>query len=128
MHTLMICLFIATWMAILSKLPLAYAMQKSGHYDNAHPREQQKKLKGFGARALAAHQNSFEALLVFGLAVFAVAVSGQVSWWAKCYAITFVVARLAYHVVYLLNWATVRSLVWFIGFYCSIAMMGLTVW
>ena len=45
-------------MPILFKAPLAFAMNKLGGYDNRHPRAQQAQLKGFGARALAVHQNS----------------------------------------------------------------------
>jgi len=38
-------------------------------YNNSHPREQQSKLTGFGARALTAHQNAFESLIIFAPAV-----------------------------------------------------------
>ena len=102
-------------------------MKQTGHYDNALPREQQKSLTGFGARALGAHQNSYEALILFGIAVLAVIVTHHVSWWAEIYAVIFIIARIAYHAFYLANLSTLRSLVWFVGFYCSIAMLGLTI-
>ena len=56
MTIIIICLFIATLMPILAKAPLALAMNKAGGYDNRNPREQQKSLSGFGARANAAAQ------------------------------------------------------------------------
>lgn len=127
MTTLLICLYIAALLPFLSKIPLGIAMKNTGHYDNAHPREQHKQLTGFGARALGAHQNSYEALSLFGIAVLAVIATHHVTWWAEVYAIGFVVARIAYHIIYLANLSTLRSLVWFIGFYCSIAMLGLTI-
>ena len=56
MNILIICLFIAMLLPYLAKMPVAVAMAKLGGYDNAHPRAQQAKLTGFGARALAGHQ------------------------------------------------------------------------
>lgn len=125
MNTLLICLYIACLLPYLSKLPLAYAMSQLGGYDNTHPRAQQSALKGFGQRALAAHQNSFEALIIFGLAILVVICTGHVSIWAKYYAIGFIIFRIAYHTLYLANFSTTRSIVWFCGIYCSFALMGL---
>lgn len=64
MHTLLTCLFIAMLLPYLAKGPVAWAMVKAGGYDNHHPRTQQAQLTGFGARALAGHQNAFESLLI----------------------------------------------------------------
>lgn len=63
MTILIICLFIAMVLPIVAKIPVAIAMNNAGGYDNNHPRAQQAKLTGFGARALAAHQNAFESLI-----------------------------------------------------------------
>lgn len=127
MTTLLICLYVATLLPFLSKIPLGLAMKQTGHYDNAYPREQQKRLTGFGARALAAHQNSFEALILFGLAVLAVIATHHVSWWAECYAISFIITRIAYHALYLMGKPTLRTVVWALGFFCAMALMGLTI-
>ena len=67
MNTLLTCLFIAMLLPYLAKGPVAWAMAKAGGYDNHHPRSQQAQLTGFGARALAGHQNAFESLLIFCL-------------------------------------------------------------
>ena len=69
MTTLIWCLFIAALLPFIAKGPVAYAMNKLGGYNNNHPREQQSNLTGFGARALAAHQNAFESLMIFAPAV-----------------------------------------------------------
>ncbi|MBE8168818.1 MAG: MAPEG family protein [Shewanella sp.] len=115
MHTLLICLFIAMLLPYLAKAPVAYAMSKLGSYDNNHPRDQQSKLTGFGARALAGHQNAFESLLIFGVAVLAVVTTGNTTETAVTLAIVHVVARIVYHVLYLMDFSTLRSLSWFVA-------------
>ena len=79
MTTLIICLFIAAILPFISKIPLAYAMHKAGGYNNHYPREQQTRLHGFGARALGAHQNSFESLLIFSTAVLTAIATNHVT-------------------------------------------------
>ncbi len=124
MYTLVLCLFITAWFPFLSKIAVASAMAKEGGYDNNHPREQQKKLKGYGARALAAHQNSFEALLIFAVAVLSALVTNTNSWLTNYLAITFVISRILYHAFYLMNLSTLRSLIWFVGFGSSMFILG----
>ena len=102
MTTMLSCLLIAMLLPYLAKLPVGYAMAKAGGYDNAHPRDQQAKLAGMGARAVAGHQNAFE-LSIFGLAVLAVLATDTVNDTAQTAAIVHVVARLAYHIFYLTN-------------------------
>jgi len=103
----------------VAKGPVAVAMAKLGGYDNSHPREQQSKLTGFGARAVAGHQNAFESLLIFGLAVLAVLATGKVNMVAETAAIVHVAARVAYQVLYLKNMGTLRSLSWFVAIIAS---------
>lgn len=69
MGILIICAILAILLPYFAKIPVAVAMNKEGGYDNKLPREQQKKLTGLGARALAAHQNCFESLAVFAVAL-----------------------------------------------------------
>ena len=94
MSVLAICLFIAALMPLLAKGPLAVAMHKVGGYDNKHPRDQQSKLTGFGARALAGHQNAFESLIIFAPAVLLAIATNTVGEKVQYLAITHVVARL----------------------------------
>ena len=65
MEVIIICAFIAVLLPYLAKAPLAIAMHKESKYDNNYPRTQQSNLTGFGARALAAHENSFESLISY---------------------------------------------------------------
>lgn len=124
MSTLIICLFIAAILPYLVKLPMAYAMYKTGGYNNQYPRAQQAALQGFGARAVAAHQNSFEALLIFSIAVLTALITNNVSLMVENLAITFILTRIIYLMLYLLNWSSLRSLVWAIGFICSLTILG----
>ncbi|ABV38332.1 conserved hypothetical protein [Shewanella sediminis HAW-EB3] len=123
MTTLLICLFIAMLLPYLAKGPVAVAMAKLGGYDNSHPREQQSRLTGFGARAVAAHQNAFESLLIFGLSVLAVIATQNVTDTAALLAVIHVIARTAYQVLYLIDKGTLRSLSWFVAIFCSFGIL-----
>ncbi|WP_394203199.1 MAPEG family protein [Shewanella waksmanii] len=123
MTILLTCLFIAMLLPYLAKGPVAVAMAKLGGYDNNHPREQQAKLTGFGARAVAGHQNAFESLLIFGLAVVTVIAAGKVNEVAEIAAIVHVVARIAYQLLYLADKGTLRSLSWFVAIIASFTIL-----
>lgn len=123
MYSILLCLFIATLLPILSKAPLAIAQAKAGGYDNKNPRLQQARLTGFGARARAAHENAFEALILFSPAAVMVIVMQAVSTYTIWLAIGFVLARVLYHIFYLLDWDKLRSVVWLAGFACSILLL-----
>lgn len=127
MTILIVCLFIAALMPYLIKLPLGYAMQKEGGYDNNYPREQQARLKGFGARAAAAHQNSFESLTVFATAALTALVTQHVTPAVETLAIIYIIARVIYTFFYLLDWASLRSTVWFISFICCISILWMCI-
>ncbi|PKG57013.1 hypothetical protein CXF83_18815 [Shewanella sp. Choline-02u-19] len=119
MTTLLICLLIGMLLPYFAKGPVAIAMAKLGGYDNSHPRDQQSKLTGFGARAVAGHQNAFESLLIFGIAVLAVLATGKVNMVAEIAAIVHVIARVAYQILYLKDKGTLRSLSWFVAIIAS---------
>lgn len=122
LFSLLLSLLVTMFLPYLAKVPLAYAMQKAGRYDNNHPRQQQASLKGFGERANAAHYNSFEALIVFAAAVLITALSGPVGSISVTLAWVFVASRIGYLGCYWYNLATLRSLIWFIGMVCCFAM------
>ena len=105
-------LFIAILLPLLAKAPVAFAMAKLSGYDNNHPREQQSKLTGFGARALAAHQNAFESLILFSTAILLAIATQNTTDLIQILAVTHVVARVAYNILYLVNIGVLRSLVW----------------
>ncbi len=112
MTTLIWCLFIAALLPLLAKGPVAFAMNKLGGYNNNHPREQQSKLTGFGARALAAHQNAFESFMIFAPAVLLAIATHNTGDKIALLAIVHVCARIAYNLLYLANIDKLRTLVW----------------
>ena len=124
MNVIILCLFIATLLPILAKGPVAWAMYRQfGRYDNRHPREQQAALEGLGARAKAAHYNSFEALMMFTPGALALVALDAATQSAKYMAIGFVVCRVAYLILYWTNKDSLRSTFWTIGFGLSLAML-----
>ncbi|MGX1114185.1 putative MAPEG superfamily protein [Pseudoalteromonas sp. MBR-15] len=124
MTTLILCALIAVLLPYLAKAPVAFAQNKLAGYDNKHPREQQSKLTGFGARALAAHQNSFESLIVFGVALAVVMSTNNVYHVTETLAIMHVVSRVMYCIFYYINQDILRSLVWLVGYVCAVAMLA----
>lgn len=123
MTTLIWCLFIATLLPFLAKGPVAFAMSKLGGYNNNHPREQQSQLTGFGARALAAHQNAFESLIIFAPAILLAIATNHTGKNIAMLAIVHVCARVAYNILYLINIDKLRSIVWFVATLCSFSII-----
>ncbi len=128
LNWLIISLIVAAILPYVAKIPLAFAMLKQGTkhqpgYDNRHPRNQQNKLEGFGARCLAAHQNSFEALIVFAPAVLLAIATDNITRNISILAVAFVVFRCLYLVCYWLNWDKLRSSVWMLGIVCNLSIM-----
>jgi uncharacterized MAPEG superfamily protein len=123
MDTLIYSLMAAALLPYLAKIPVAFAMHKDGGYDNNHPRDQQAKLKGFGARALAGHQNAFESLIVFAVAVLMALATGTTNDTVELLALLHVGFRVVYHILYLLNIGVLRSTAWAIAIGCSFAIM-----
>lgn len=95
-------------------LVVAWGRLQAG-YDQSAPRAMFDQLPPFAQRATWAHQNSFEALTIYGLAALMTYATGVDSDWAKIAAIAFVVARLFYSVFYILNIPIGRSLMFAIG-------------
>jgi len=123
MTILIWCLFIATLLPLLAKGPVAYAMNKLGGYNNNHPREQQSKLTGFGARALAAHKNAFESLIIFAPAVLLAITTDNTDSNIVLLAIVHVCARVLFNGLYLANIDKLRTLVWGVATLCSFAII-----
>lgn len=123
MTTMLICLAIVVFLPIVTKGPVAWAMNKEGGYDNAHPRAQQAILKGIGARALAAHQNAFEAVIFFTPAVLMAIVTNKTDDMVQWAAILFVLMRLLYNILYLANLHVLRSICWLTAMVCCFYIM-----
>lgn len=118
------CLFFAALLIYLAKLPVAKAMREEGRgYDNHHPRAQQARLTGFGARAVAAHQNSIEIFPLFAAGVLMAHATQTQGWFIDLLAIIFIVSRVIYLFLYWNDKAGLRSLVWVVGLVCCLLLM-----
>ncbi len=95
-------------------LVVAWSRLQAG-YNQSAPRAMFDKLPAYAQRATWAHQNSFEALTIYGLAALMAYATGVESHWAKIAAIAFIVARLFYSVFYIANLPLGRSLMFAIG-------------
>jgi len=119
------CLFFAALLIVFTKAPVAVAMAKSGDkgYDNRHPRAQQATLTGWGARAMAAHSTMLEAFPLFVAGVLVAQVTNTQGFTINLLAALFIISRIAYTVLYLLNLDKIRSLVWGVGFISCLGLL-----
>ncbi|VVM66259.1 MAPEG family protein [Pseudomonas fluorescens] len=117
------CVFISAVLIYLARMPVTTAMKELGGYDNHLPRQQQTQLTGLGARALAAHQNSFEAFILFAVGVLMAHTTQTAGWLIDLLAIIFVISRVIYLVCYWKDLTWQRSMVWLVGFICSLLLM-----
>lgn len=128
MTTLLWCLFGAALLIILTKAPVAVAQQKAGGYDNAHPRDQQARLTGWGRRALAAHQNQLESFPIFAAGALVASFAAVDQSTAGTLGLVYIAARIAYVICYLMNIHILRSIVWAIGIIASLALICSPAW
>ena len=105
-------------------LPLvATGMAKAGGgYDNASPRTWEQGLSGWRARASWAHRNHMEAFPVFAAAVLVAQMARAPQGVVDGLAAVFIVARAGYTAAYVADRATLRSLLWFVGFGCDVLL------
>jgi uncharacterized MAPEG superfamily protein len=117
---------IALWCVMVAAiLPLVCTgIAKKGfeNFDNRNPRSWLARQEGWRARANAAQQNSWEALMVFSAGVFAAHLSAGPQPRIDVLAMAFVAARVAYIFCYVTDRATLRSIVWSIGMVLSLSL------
>ncbi len=117
---------IAYW-CVLAACLLPYifvGLAKSGckSYNNHSPRESVEKLKGWHKRAYWAHLNLFEGFPAFAVAVLIAHQSHAVQANIDNIALAFVSLRVAYGVFYIIDKASLRSLVWLLGLGCVVSL------
>ena len=111
MKTAIIVLFCLCLMPYVMACVSSYYRKKQlGKVDNQHPREQYTQLQGPGARAVAAQQNSWEALIIYSSALLAVVASNlDVKYLAEA-ALIVLVGRILHAIFYLADLDKLRSL------------------
>lgn len=115
----------ALWCVLIAGL-LPYAATltaKAGaRFDNKNPREWLANQSGYRQRANAAQLNGFEAFPLFAAAVIVAQMTGAPQDRVDLLAIVFVLARVAYLLLYLANLDVLRSLAWFVGIGSAVAI------
>lgn len=122
---LLYCIVAAAALIYLPFLVVASGRVQVG-YDLSAPRAMFDKLPPYAQRATWAHQNSFEAFMIFTAAALMAYVTGQNSSWAVGSAIAFLIARTLYSVFYILDIPFARSLMYAIGSACSATLFVLS--
>lgn len=125
--TLLLCSIAAA--AVLVYVPylvVGYARFQVG-YDMAAPRAAFDKLPAYGQRATWAHQNAFEAFMLYAAAALMAYVTQQDTSTVAIAALTFPIARSLHSVFYILNVPIARSLAYVVGSFCTATLMWLSI-
>jgi uncharacterized MAPEG superfamily protein len=116
---------IAYWCVLIAAmLPYVWVVvAKAGPaYDNHAPRAQLAQTTGYRQRANWAQLNAFEAFAPFAAGVIIAQVSGAPPGWVNGLAVAFIAFRVLHGICYVLDWATLRSLVWASGLACVVGL------
>ncbi|MEH2205190.1 MAG: MAPEG family protein [Nostoc sp.] len=107
----------AAFLIYVPFLLVAYARARISSEMVSTPRAMFDKLPPYAQRATWAHQNTFEAFMIFAAAALMAYVTGVNSFTAQVAAIAFVVARFLYSIFYILNIPLLRSLMFATGIF-----------
>ena len=129
MTTPLRCLvFVAILPYLLGFLGGYFRMRQFGGIDNKYPRLQQAKMEGIGARAVAAHQNAWEALGFFTAAVAVLSIANPTAAQGPAAAnlsLGFLATRVAHPILYLANLDPLRSGIFIAGIICVLGLFYL---
>jgi uncharacterized MAPEG superfamily protein len=125
-------LTVALWCVLVTALiPIVtagIAKWAGGSYNNNDPRGTATGYAGMAKRAHAAHLNGFEAFPLFAVAVLVAELKGGPRGMVDGFALTFLAARLAYTASYILDRASLRSLLWTAALFSAIAIFISPLW
>jgi uncharacterized MAPEG superfamily protein len=96
-------------------------------YDLSAPRSTFDKLPDYGKRANWAHQNSWEAFMLYSAAALMAYTTHQDSQTVVNCAIGFTVARLLYSIFYIINIPLGRSLMFGVGSVAIYTLMSMSI-
>lgn len=119
------CILVALLLPYVWTLTAKSIRGGAGRYDNRSPREYLARVTGAAARANWAQMNAFEAFAPFAAAVLIAEKAGVPQDRVDLLALVFIAARVGHGVFYLADRATLRSVVWLIGFLCVIGLFVL---
>lgn len=113
--------------AFLPWLAAICAKAGGSGFTNHEPRPWLASLSGWRGRANAAQANAFEALPFFYAAVLLALWSGADALRVQSLMISWIVLRVLYVLMYIMDKATLRSLVWFLALAVNIWIVFLPV-
>lgn len=119
MSTAFWCVLAAGLMPVLTVMFAKWGVRQ---YDNHEPRAWMEQLQGRRRRADYAHRNHFEAFPFFAAAVIIASHLHAPQGLLDSFAVLFIVVRVAYTLCYLYDRATLRSILWSIGYLCVIGI------
>ncbi len=120
-----VCVILAAFLPIIAAGIAKFGPSEntgSAPYDNNQPREWLAKQTGLRARANAAQANTFESLPFFYAAIAIAMILEAPQARIDVLAIGYLLARVAYIACYVMDWANLRTLVWLLGFACTVAL------
>jgi len=119
MATAYLCVLIA---AIMPLVFAGYAKFSSKGYNNSSPREFLERLQGASKRAHYAQLNSLEAFPPFAAGVIVAQMANVSQAYITAFAVVFIIFRILYGICYINDKSSLRSTVWFGGFFCVVAL------
>lgn len=121
MPIILYTLFVATCLPIvLAWIGAYYRIRQFGKFDNNHPRIQQAKLEGIGARVQGSQANAWEALIVYATVILIAHASGVDLHSLMVPAVIFIFLRLLHAIFYIANLAWLRSGVFALSMFCCL--------
>ena len=87
------------------------------------PRDEQKTISGVAGRLKRAMDNHFEGLILFTIAVVVVVLGNASNGYTVNCAWVYLIARILYVPAYASGIPMLRSLIWFVGFGATLAML-----
>ena len=87
------------------------------------PRDTPRTLTGVAGRLQRTMANSFEGLILFGIAVMAVTYSDTANGLTGAVAMLYLLARVLYLPAYVFGWTPWRSLIWVIGLCATVFLL-----
>jgi len=94
-----------------------------GYTMSARDREPSKDLSDKTSRLGRTMDNTFEALILFGIAVTVIQFSGQNTGYTALLAWIFLAARILYIPGYYFGWRPGRSIIWAVGFFATVLIL-----
>ena len=94
-----------------------------GYTMSARDRDPSKGLSDKTARLGRTMDNTFEALIMFGIAVVVIQFSAQNTGYTALLAWIFLAARILYIPAYYFGWRPGRSIIWAVGFFATVLML-----